>query len=70
MDFEFKVIVVEGRNVRWEEGANRCIAADSRDLGSGLPVDILVNVTCHWSQTQSTALALVVPQKYLRGATC
>ncbi|KAJ9513074.1 hypothetical protein QJQ45_029432, partial [Haematococcus lacustris] len=54
--FEFKVVVVSGSSVRWEQGVNRVIQAEG-SLAE-VPVELVINLTCHFDLTHATPLEL------------
>ncbi|KAL6748492.1 hypothetical protein V8C86DRAFT_3032824 [Haematococcus lacustris] len=54
--FEFKVVVVSGSSVRWEQGVNRVIQAEGRL--AEVPVELVINLTCHFDLTHATPLEL------------
>ncbi|EFJ42505.1 hypothetical protein VOLCADRAFT_119374, partial [Volvox carteri f. nagariensis] len=58
--FEFK-------DVRWEGGSNRVVHAEDEGEG-GIPVEIVVWLTCHFNATSSTQLQLAVPRASIQDA--
>ncbi|KXZ53213.1 hypothetical protein GPECTOR_7g1106 [Gonium pectorale] len=64
--FEFKIIVFEGHSIRWEGGSNRIVQADGDE--SGVPVEIVVWLTCHFNATDATGMQLAVPRASVQDA--
>jgi hypothetical protein len=57
--FSFKVICMADGYVRWEDGQmNRSIDLDEAEPTG--PVDLVVQLTCHFNHTESTETALVL----------
>jgi hypothetical protein len=58
-EFSFKIVAVNGSNLRWEGGANRVVQTEDE---AGLPTEIVVWLTCPFDQTAATSLQLAVPR--------
>ncbi|KAG1675684.1 hypothetical protein FOA52_002393 [Chlamydomonas sp. UWO 241] len=72
--FEFKVTMVSGETVRWEEGDNRVIEAGCDPSTSkpssypGAPQPVVIQVHCNFDRTETTPLALMVPKDLVQDA--
>lgn len=64
--FEFKVVVFEGLNTRWEGGNNRVVQAGEDDRG--VPVEITIYLQCVFNATDTTPMQLAVPRSSVKDA--
>ncbi|GFH09685.1 CBM20 domain-containing protein, partial [Haematococcus lacustris] len=55
-----QVVVVAGRDVRWEQGINRVVQglAQVKPGLTDAPVELVINLTCHFDITHTTPLEL------------
>eukprot|EP00798_Chlamydomonas_sp_ICE-L_P000921 gene921-5226_t len=66
LDFDFKIICVEADYVRWEKEGNRSVQMG--EDADGIPMDIMVQVSCWFDRTLETGLSLEVAASKVESA--